>query len=543
MIEAFEKQTVRQAEAKVVAEHPQGSLMKKAAGEVSDTTVEFLLARGAKVAETRVLGLVGGGDNGGDCLYALSYLAKLGYPCLALILSDNPHEKALAAAKKAEVTIEQIDLTGSARQISRLAARRARVAGVWIDGLVGTGVNGKLREPLAQVATELTRLYESGRSKVLRVAIDIPSGIFTDDGRLPGPFLGADVTVTMGGRKSSSLLPPAAYQFGQVRLVDLGLQMKEPRLARLQAADVGALWPVPGPEDHKYTRGVVQVVAGSAAFPLTGVLCVEGAGRAGAGMVRYVGPEDAAFAILSRFPEAVSGAGKHQCLLVGPGVDPKDSARVREALNQAVQAATSGIPLVLDAGAIDLYPQIISQIPGGILTHRAILTPHAGEAARLLSALGAGGGRGGVSRAEVEASPAAWVQYLADKTGATVLLKGAVTLIASAEGTMFSQAGAPYWTGTAGSGDVLAGIVGAVLAQHQARAEQTGHQLSPSQVSAAVASAAWVHARAARKAAGLPFSCSQPDSVNNLGAPVVATDIARQVPGAIAYALEQARAV
>ena len=306
---------------------------------------------------------------------------------------------------------------------------------------------------------------------------------------------------------------------------------------------MGALWPVPGPEDHKYTRGVVQVVAGSAAFPLTGVLCVEGAGRAGAGMVRYVGPEDAAFAILSRFPEAVSGAGKHQCLLVGPGVDPKDSARVREALNQAVQAATSGIPLVLDAGAIDLYPQIISQIPGGTLTHRTILTPHAGEAARLLSTLGAGGGRGGVSRAEVEASPAAWVQYLADKTGATVLLKGAVTLIASAEGTMFSQAGAPYWTGTAGSGDVLAGIVGAVLAQHQARAEQTGHQLSPSQVSAAVASAAWVHARAARKAAGLPFSCSQPDSVNNLGAPVVATDIARQVPGAIAYALEQARAV
>ena len=543
MIEAFEKQTVRQAEAKVIAEHPQGSLMKKAAGEVSDTTVEFLLARGAKVAETRILGLVGGGDNGGDCLYALSYLAKLGYPCLALILSDNPHEKALAAAKKAEVTIEQIDLTGSARQISRLAARRARVAGVWIDGLVGTGVNGKLREPLAQVATELTRLYESGRSKVLRVAIDIPSGIFTDDGRLPGPFLGADVTVTMGGRKSSSLLPPAAYQFGQVLLVDLGRQMKEPRLARLQAADVGALWPVPGPEDHKYTRGVVQVVAGSAAFPLTGVLCVEGAGRAGAGMVRYVGPEDAAFAILSRFPEAVSGAGKHQCLLVGPGVAPKDSARVREALNQAVQAATSGIPLVLDAGAIDLYPQIISQIPGGTLTHRTILTPHAGEAARLLSTLGAGGGRGGVSRAEVEASPAAWVQYLADKTGATVLLKGAVTLIASAEGTMFSQAGAPYWTGTAGSGDVLAGIVGAVLAQHQARAEQTGHQLSPSQVSAAVASAAWVHARAARKAAGLPFSCSQPDSVNNLGAPVVATDIARQVPGAIAYALEQARAV
>ena len=539
MIEAFEKQTVRQAEAKVVAEHPQGALMKKAAGEVSDTTVEFLLARDAKVEETRILGLVGGGDNGGDCLYALSYLAKLGYPCLALLLSGKPHEKALAAAEKAEVTIERVDLAGSARQIARLAARRARAAQVWIDGLVGTGVNGKLREPLAQVATELTHLYESRSSKVLRVAIDIPSGIFTDDGRLPGPFLGADVTVTMGGRKSSCLLPPAAYHFGKVRLVDLGLQMREPRLARLEAGDVGALWPVPGPEDHKYTRGVVQVVAGSSAFPLTGVMCVEGAGRAGAGMVRYVGPEDAAFAILSRFPEAVSGVSKHQCLLVGPGIDPKDSSRVREAVNQAVQAATSGIPLVLDAGAIDLYTEITSQIPGGTLNHRTVLTPHAGEAARLLSALGAGGGRGGVSRAEVEASPAAWVQYLADKTGATVLLKGAVTLIASPGGTMFSQAGAPYWTGTAGSGDVLAGITAAVLAQHQARAEQSGHQLSASRVSAAVASAAWVHAMAARKAAGLPFSSSDPESANSLGAPLVATDIARAIPQAIAHALEQ----
>lgn len=540
MIEAFEKQTVRKAEAKVVAEHPHGALMKKAAGEVSDTTVEFLLARGAKVEETRILGLVGGGDNGGDCLYALSYLAKLGYPCLALLLSDKPHEKALAAAEKAEVTIERVDLAGSARQIARLAARRARAAGVWIDGLVGTGVNGKLREPLAQVATELTRLYESRGSKVLRVAIDIPSGIFTDDGRLPGPFLGADVTVTMGGRKSSCLLPPAAYHFGQVRLVDLGLQMKEPRLARLEAGDVGAIWPVPGPEDHKYTRGVVQVVAGSSSFPLTGVMCVEGAGRAGAGMVRYVGPEDAAFAILSRFPEAVSGAGKHQCLLVGPGIDSEDSSRVREAVNQAVQAASSGIPLVLDAGAIDLYSQIISHVPGGTLSHRAVLTPHAGEAARLLSALGAGGGRGGVSRAEVEASPAAWVQYLADKTGATVLLKGAVTLIASAEGTMFSQAGAPFWTGTAGSGDVLAGITAAVLAQHQARAEQSGHQLSTSQVSAAVASAAWVHAMAARKAAGIPFAPADPQRATEKGAPLVATDIARAIPQAIAHALEQA---
>ena len=445
MIEAFEKQTVRRAEAQVVAAHPRGTLMKKAAGEVSDTVVELLLARGVKVAESPILGLVGGGDNGGDCLYALAYLAKLGYPCLALILSDKPHLEALAAAEKAQVTIERVDLAGNARQVARLAARRARAAKVWIDGLVGAGINGKLREPLSQVVAELTRISASYPRQFLRIAIDIPSGVFADDGRLPGVCLGADVTVTMGALKSASLLPPAAYEFGQVRLVDLGLQLSEPRLARLQARDVGEFWALPRAQDHKYTRGVVQVVAGSSSFPLTGVMCVEGAGRAGAGMVRYVGPEEAAFAILSRFPEAVVGAGKHQCLLVGPGIDSKDSSRVREAVNQAVQAATSGIPLVLDAGAIDFYPEIVAQVPGGHLSHRAVLTPHAGEAARLLSALGAGGGRGGVTRAEVEASPAAWAQFLADKTQATVLLKGAVTLIASANETMFSQAGAPPW--------------------------------------------------------------------------------------------------
>lgn len=538
MIEAFEKQTVRGAEAQAVSAHPHGILMKKAAGEVSDTVIELLLARGVKVAESPILGLVGGGDNGGDCLYALSYLAKLGYPCLALILSDKPHQKAMAAAEKAEVTIERVDLAGNARQVARLAARRARAAKVWIDGLVGTGINGKLREPLSQVVAELTRISASDPHQFLRIAIDIPSGVFADDGRLPGVCLGADVTVTMGALKSASLLPPAAYEFGQVRLVDLGLQLSEPRLARLQARDVGEFWALPRAQDHKYTRGVVQVVAGSSSFPLTGVMCVEGAGRAGAGMVRYVGPEDAAFAILSRFPEAVVGAGKYQCLLVGPGIDSKDSSRVREAVNQAVQAATSGIPLVLDAGAIDFYPEIVAQIPGGHLSHRAVLTPHAGEAARLLSALGAGGGRGGVTRAEVEASPAAWAQFLADKTQATVLLKGAVTLIASANETMFSQAGAPPWAGTAGSGDVLAGIVASVLAQHQARAEQSGHHMSASQVSFAVTAAAWVHAMAARNAAGLSLS-EEPEAkgLTALGAPIVASDIARAIPQAIAWAL------
>lgn len=538
MIEAFEKQTVRRAEAQVVAVHPHGTLMKKAAGEVSDTVIELLLARGVKVAESPILGLVGGGDNGGDCLYALSYLAKLGYPCLALILSDKPHLEALIAAEKAQVTIERVDLSGNARQVARLAARRARAAKVWIDGLVGTGINGKLREPLSQVVAELTRISASHPRQFLRIAIDIPSGVFADDGRLPGVCLGADVTVTMGALKSASLLPPAAYKFGQVRLVDLGLQLSEPRLARLQARDVGEFWALPRAQDHKYTRGVVQVVAGSSSFPLTGVMCVEGAGRAGAGMVRYVGPEEAAFAILSRFPEAVVGAGKHQCLLVGPGIDSKDSSRVREAVNQAVQAATSGIPLVLDAGAIDFYPEIVAQVPGGHLSHRAVLTPHAGEAARLLSALGAGGGRGGVTRAEVEASPAAWAQFLADKTQATVLLKGAVTLIASANETMFSQAGAPPWAGTAGSGDVLAGIVASVLAQHQARAEQSGHHMSASQVAFAVASAAWVHAMAARNAAGLSLS-EEPEAkgLTALGTPIVASDIARAIPQAIAWAL------
>ena len=119
-----------------------------------------------------------------------------------------------------------------------------------------------------------------------------------------------------------------------------------------------------------------------------------------------------------------------------------------------------------------------------------------------------------------------------------MLLKGAVTLIASANETMFSQAGAPPWAGTAGSGDVLAGIVASVLAQHQARAEQSGHHMSASQVAFAVASAAWVHAMAARNAAGLSLS-EEPEAkgLTALGTPIVASDIARAIPQAIAWAL------
>jgi len=205
--------------------------------------------------------------------------------------------------------------------------------------------------------------------------------------------------------------------------------------------------------------------------------------RSGAGMVRYVGPIEPTDRVRARWPEVVPGAGRVQAWVLGPGVDPEaedgQAAAVREAL-------ASGLPCVVDAGALALLPD---RVDGPVL-----LTPHAGELARLLSARGTQP----VERAQVEADPLRHARTAAELTGATVLLKGATTLVVGAGGPARSQADGPHWLATAGSGDVLAGLAGALLAAGLA-------PLDAGSVAAAV------HGRAGRRASG--------------GGPVAAEDV------------------
>lgn len=470
MFRAYQTEQVREAEAKVVAAAPVDSFMKRAAEAVAQEVINEIAARGQIIAGSVVAGLVGGGDNGGDALYALSFLRQVGTECVALCLHPHPHERALAAARAAGVEVLIFE-DGAERpeQVARECVSIARQAGAWIDGLLGSGAQGDLREPYAEVCRQLHQEKVASPDEPIVVAVDIPTGMWSQDGALTGPYLPADVTVTMGAPKPQLLLPPAAWEVGRIEVVDLGLNLSEPcAVRRLYAPDVADLYPLPGRSDHKYTRGVVQIVAGSNTFPMTGIMCAEGAARAGAGMVRFWGPDEAALAVLSRLPEAVAQQGRFQALLTGPGIDSADRPRVELAVSVARSARQSGLPQVLDAGALDYFESVSNYRRKDSPAYLMVLTPHAGEAAELLNRLDS---KVSVTREEVVTAPYKWASRLHELTGATVVLKGSSTVVVGADGNCFCQAEAPAWAGTAGSGDVLAGVIASILATFQADLE------------------------------------------------------------------------
>ena len=240
-----------------------------------------------------------------------------------------------------------------------------------------------------------------------------------------------------------------------MQVIPIGIEasLPEPVLRRVEAEDLPALLPRPGRRSHKYSRGVLGVVAGSPRYPGAAVLACRGALASGVGMVRYLGPPDVADLVRRSCPEVVCGTGSAaeahvQAWLLGPGLDDE----AREQLERVREAAATGLPVVADAGALPALPRGLAP--------RFVLTPHAGELAALLARYGADAGRTGVEDATLASA-----RQASGLTGATVLLKGATTLVAAPSGSVFSQAEGTPWLATAGSGDVLAGVLGSLLAQ------------------------------------------------------------------------------
>lgn len=500
VIEAFTAADVRAAEEPVLARERgfAGGLMDHAAAALDLVVRRELRSRYGRVAGASVVALVGPGNNGGDALHALARLAGHGVRTVAVATSASVHAGGLAALTAAGGTVlGVVDEAPGERVWLGEAAAEAFAADVLLDGLLGIGARGGLRGAAAELVGILSDLLadRGDPARPLVVAVDLPSGIGVDDGTLPGPVLPADRTVTFGVAKPGLLLPPAAHLAGDVDVVDLGLRAglveHRPAVTRLAAADVAALWPVPGPEDHKYTRGVVGVVAGSGTYPGAGILTVAGALGAGCGMVRYAGPERARQAVVAAHPEVVAGPSTDvqvQAWVVGPGVadDDEQSGRARAAIAHAL---ARGVPLVVDAGGLELLPRRLNAL--------VVLTPHAGELARLLAAHDVT-----VSREDVAAEPILWTIEAARRTGATVLLKGHTTVVVG-QGGLLSQADAPAWLATAGAGDVLAGVLGALLAGRGADAV-ADHAL----VGRLAAAAALVHGHAARRAGAGPVTAS-----------------------------------
>lgn len=516
MIGAYTGTQIRAAEAPLLAAGLGPQLMQRAAFGLAAAILTELRSRSRPSYGCRLVVLAGTGNNGADALFAAVHLAQRGAGATAVLTGDRAHPQALAAFRHAggrvfRLTDAEIsgsdDLsarTGSGDELDAAAAARlCAAADVVVDGILGTGATGGLREPAAALVTALgSNVTAMGSNSVrpLVVACDLPSGVDAETGECAGPVLSADLSVSFGGTKAGLLIDPGANRAGAVRTVPIGLeeQLGQPFLRRLEARDLAQLWPAPESASHKYSRGVLGIVAGSAQYPGAAVLCAEAALATGTGMVRFLGPETVARLINVRAPEVVCSQGSvaenHvQAWLVGPGIgtDDKQLARAHNAIN-------SGLPTVADASALPHLPEQLGP--------QVILTPHAGELAGLLQDRGVR-----VKQSQITASREECVRTAARLTGATVLLKGATTLVASPGGMLFSQAEGTSWLSTAGSGDALAGILGALLSTLAAQQElfEAAGIADSDHFAAIAAMAASIHGRAARLASsGGPMTSS-----------------------------------
>ena len=484
MIQAWSTDDVYAAEAALMATLDDGELMARAV----DGLAGVAAARLDELGGDAVAALVGPGNNGADALYAAARLAEAGWNAVA-VHHDTVHPGARAGAEEAGVV-----LTTDPAVLGE--------ADVVLDGILGIGARPGL--------PGWARAWVAALPDTAHViAVDLPSGQDPMGGALDPDGVLADETVTFSVAKPVHLLPPTEQACGILTVVDIGLELTtDPVVRRLDHDDVAALWPVPTSTDDKYSRGVVGVVAGGESYSGAALLSVTAAVCAGAGMVRYVGTPTPTGLVRAAVPEAVHGAGRVQAWVVGPGLDTTARDDGSQAQLEAARQALAGAePVVVDAGGLDLLDTAVLRGRADAVT---LLTPHAGECARLLTRLAAEE----VSREQVEAAPLAHARALAGLTGATVLLKGATTLVVPPGGApAWSQCDAPPWLATAGSGDVLAGLLGTLLAAGLG-AEEAG------------ALGALVHGVAADRA--------------NPGGPVRALDVAHGIPGAVAHLLGRA---
>jgi hydroxyethylthiazole kinase-like uncharacterized protein yjeF len=426
----------------------------------------------------RVVLLVGTGNNGGDALFAGTQLARRGARVSAVLLDpDRAHAAGRTALRRAGGRL----LTAGTED----AVAVIRRADLVLDGMLGIGGRGGLRPD----AAELARL--AGESAALTVAVDVPSGIDADTGAVQGLAFPAMHTVTFGAVKRGLVVGEGRAYAGEIHLIDIGLDAHLPPAAvlRLTDADVAARLVPPSASDDKYSQGVVGIVAGSATYPGAAVLCTGAALRTRPGLVRYAG--SAADGVRAAWPEAIvtagrpGDAGRVQSWVVGPGMGTDDDAR-----SVLAEVLGTDLPVVVDADALTM----LAEDQPLVRNRRAptLLTPHDREFARF--------------GAEVGPDRVGAARRLAAELGCAVLLKGEATVVADAGGTAFVNATGTPWLATAGTGDVLAGIAGALLA--------TGLDAAT-----AGAVAAHLHGRTGQLAAE--------------AGPLIAGDLVRRLPEAI----------
>ncbi|KTT71547.1 bifunctional ADP-dependent NAD(P)H-hydrate dehydratase/NAD(P)H-hydrate epimerase [Sphingomonas endophytica] len=425
------------------------TLMQRAGAGVADA-----VRRLAGVNE--VLVLCGPGNNGGDGYVAAARLHAAG-PSVRVAASAEPRTPAAIAARAL--------WTGAVEPLATAAP-----APVVVDALFGTGLSRALD---TDVSTALNRFVSHAN---LAIAVDLPSGIATDDGALLGDLPAFHVTLALGAAKPAHLLQPSAVHCGAVRLLPIGVTT-DSDVRVLSRPDL----PAPAIDAHKFTRGMVAVIRGRMAGAAQ--LAAQAAMHAGAGYVEILGatiPGAPHALVRRRCDDSALADPRIGAVLIGPGLGRDDAARAL--LDQAL---ATDRPLVIDGDALHLVtPERLHGRPA-----ETILTPHAGEFAALFAA------------SDTDKLTAA--RAAATRANATIVFKGPDTVIAAADGRAVLSPAASSWLSTAGSGDVLAGAIAAMLAGG-------GTPLD------AAAAGVWLHGEAARR----------------LGPAFIADDLAEALTGA-----------
>lgn len=438
---------MRAAEARAIAAGtPETTLMERAGRGLAE-------AVRLHVGPREILVLCGPGNNGGDGYVAARYLAAMGYPVTVAALAEPTADAARWAKSQWNGPVEPFD--------------SATEAPIVIDCLFGTGLSRGLEGSVSQ------RLLSFVERALVAVACDLPSGVSADDGALLSTIGQYDLTVTFGALKPAHRLMPAMANMGRVVLADIGIE------ATTQWLEIGAPdLPPLDPQSHKYSRGLVHCLAGQ--MPGAIALAASAAAKSGAGYVRV-----STSLPINGLPSSIVQTGgadlqddRIGCILVGPGLGD-----VPQVLTLALTAPR---PIVIDADAIGLVGE-----PDRLHGHDTIVTPHEGEFKKLFG--------------DIDGSKAERAIEAAGQAQSVIVYKGPDTLVASPDGRLAFAPPAPAWLGTAGTGDVLAGMIAALRARG----------LEPFDAACA---AVWLHGRAAEAA----------------GPGMTADDLVNTIPAALA---------
>lgn len=459
-----------------------------------------------------VLGLIGSGNNGGDTLVALAQLAGEGWETSAyLVKAREAKDPLVGRFQEAGGKLTSVEKDSGFQKLAELVQAHA----VLLDGVLGTGIKLPLRGKLAETLAQSKKLVEDRGSALHVVAVDCPSGVDSDSGEAADQTIPAELTVTMAAVKTGLLQYPAANYVGDLRVVGIGLTDQETwqGISREVAdwAGVKAAMPKRPPDAHKGTFGTALVVAGSINYTGATLLAGKAAYRSGAGLVTLAVPAPLHGTLAGHFPEATwlllpheigvinaeavkvirKNLARPTAMLLGPGFGLEDATRdfLAKLLNIGIpqhrgeigfistpkddlDEADDQLPaLVIDADGLKLLAKLENWAEH--LPKTAVLTPHPGEMATLT----------GLKVSEIQENRLGIAERFAKSWGHVVVLKGAYTVVAAPDGRTTVIPVATPALATAGTGDVLAGLIVGLRAQ--------GVEAYPAAVNGC-----WIHAQA-----------------------------------------------